>query len=128
MRNTLQYLYTILVFTGALATSYLMVSQNELRNQTRTAQNIDSKETYRREAAFDTSVSKLFEMESALSQFPASSSRMPALDSADRTEKKPTRLRNAHGKKSAIGERSSDEMPSGAESTASADADFDLFK
>jgi len=87
MRNTLQYLYSILVFSGALTTSYLMVSQNELRNQTRTAQNIDSKDTYRREAAFDSAVSNLFEVENALSRFPSSNARMPALDPFQRFDK-----------------------------------------
>jgi hypothetical protein len=109
MRNTLQYLYTILVFTGALTTSYLMVSQSELRNQTRTAQNIDSTSSYRREAAFDSSVTKLFEVESALSSFPTTSSRTPAVDPFQRFEKK--NLPNAPAKATShpVGERAHSE-------------------
>jgi hypothetical protein len=78
MRNSLQYIYTILVFSGALTTSYLMIAQQEMRNQTRTAQNLDSSRSYRREAAFDSGVTNLFEIENALARVPAQTDRMPA--------------------------------------------------
>lgn len=78
MRNSLQYIYTILVFSGALTTSYLMIAQQEMRNQTRTAQNLDSSRSYRREAAFDSGVTNLFEIENALARVPAQNDRMPA--------------------------------------------------
>lgn len=110
MRNTLQYLYTILVFSGALTTSYLMISQKGFRDQTRTAQNIDSKETYRREAAFDSGVSKLFEVGNALSQFPTNSTRIPAVEkTVEKMGDKLPRLKPDTTKKSATGERAADE-------------------
>lgn len=68
MKSTLQYVYSISVFLGVLATSYLLMSrEGNVRNNLAGA----SSTQYRVEANFlDPALTSLFEMENALANLP----------------------------------------------------------
>ncbi|MSP18057.1 MAG: hypothetical protein EXR74_00655 [Bdellovibrionales bacterium] len=70
MKNRLQYLYSITVFTGALVTAYLMMS-NDLN--ARIAYRGVQAPQLRKEASIDPSLTSLFEVEKGLDDMSANS-------------------------------------------------------
>jgi hypothetical protein len=66
MRNLLQYVYSILVFFGVLSSAYLAINKEA---SSRSAMTSIQGPSYRSEAAvLDPAVTRLFQMEDALSQ------------------------------------------------------------
>ena len=75
MKNTLQYIYSISVFTGVLITAYFMMNnESDSRHPVRLVQTPG----YQMEATFDPAVSRLFQIEGALAEIKKKQSEIEA--------------------------------------------------